>query len=75
MRLLRKKIKGWSKNIEAELKRKKKDTIKKLDSLDQTSEYQQLSPRERQDRKELKETLEKIWVMEEIKARQRVREK
>jgi hypothetical protein len=38
MRLLRKKIKGWSKNIEAELKRKKKDTIKKLDSLDQTSE-------------------------------------
>jgi hypothetical protein len=75
MRLLRKKIKGWSKNIEAELKRKKKDTIKKLDSLDQTPEYQQLSPRERQDRKELKETLEKIWVMEEIKARQRVREK
>jgi hypothetical protein len=75
MRLLRKKIKGWSKNIEAELMRKKKDTIKKLDSLDQTSEYQQLSPRERQDRKELKETLEKIWVMEEIKARQRVREK
>jgi hypothetical protein len=69
MRLLRKKIKGWSKNIKAELKRKKKDTITKLDSLDQTSKYQQLSPQERQDRKELKETLEKIWAMEEIKAR------
>jgi hypothetical protein len=69
MRLLRKKIKGWSKNIKAELKTKKKDTITKLDSLDQTSKYQQLSPQERQDRKELKETLEKIWAMEEIKAR------
>jgi hypothetical protein len=69
MRLLRKKIKGWSKNIKAELKTKKKDTITKLDSLDQTSKYQQLSPQERQDWKELKETLEKIWAMEEIKAR------
>jgi hypothetical protein len=55
--------------------RKRRETIAKLDSLDQASKVQQLSPQERHDRKELKGTLENIWFMEKIKARQRAREK
>jgi hypothetical protein len=55
--------------------RKRRETIAKLDSLDQASKVQQLSPQERHDRKELKGTLENIWFMEKIKARQRAMEK
>jgi hypothetical protein len=75
IRLLRKKINGWSKNMEPDLRKRKKDLLEKLDLLDKKSEHQQLTPQEEKERKDMKESLENIWLMEEIKARQRAREK
>jgi hypothetical protein len=75
IRLLRKKIKGWSRNIEADMKKRKKDILEKLNLVDKTSEHWLLTPQETNERKELREVLENIWLMEEIKARQRAREK
>jgi hypothetical protein len=41
---LRKKIKGWSINTEAEMKRTKKNLINEVDVLDKLAEHQALSP-------------------------------
>jgi hypothetical protein len=75
MRLLRKKIKGWSWNIDSEIRKTKANTLAELDGLDRMAEDQQLSPQEVERRKELRSQIDKIWKVEEIKARQRAREK
>ncbi|KAG2607555.1 hypothetical protein PVAP13_4NG257233 [Panicum virgatum] len=58
LRALRRKLKGWSLNINADLKRKKTSP-----------------PRRTQRMKEVKKELEHIWKIDEIKAKQRSRDK
>jgi hypothetical protein len=68
VRLLRKKIKGWNRNIEADMKKTKYYRMSKIDHWDRQVEQQGLTPQESEKRKEALYTLEKIWMMEEIKA-------
>jgi hypothetical protein len=71
IRTLRKKLRRWSRNRDAELKRNKTKILKDLDELDGKAELIQLSVQEEEERKELRKRIEKIWQIEEIKARQR----
>jgi hypothetical protein len=75
IRLLRKKIKGWSRNIEAELKRTKNSLLTAIDELDKLAETQMLTAKERDKRRADWVHLDQILKMEEIKARQRFRER
>lgn len=75
IRLLRKKIKGWALNVNAEIKRHKKDLLEKFDILDVFSESSPLSAPEKDRMIAIQEELEKIWLMEEIKVKQRSRDK
>jgi hypothetical protein len=43
VRLLRRKIKGWSRNIEADMKKAKKRLIDEVDRLDKMAESKELS--------------------------------
>jgi hypothetical protein len=73
IRLLRKKVKGWSKNIDAEMRRKKYSIMSEMDLIDLIAESQALSDQQRERKKCLCSKLEFIWKLEEIKARQRSR--
>jgi hypothetical protein len=75
IRLLRRKITGWSRNIDAEIKKKKAYLIAEVDILDIKAESQELSPLEREMRKSAWLSLDNICRLEEIKARQRSRER
>jgi chromosome condensin MukBEF complex kleisin-like MukF subunit len=48
---LRKKIRGWHRNIEAEVKKKKVEILDKIDLLDKIAKLQQLSDQEMEERK------------------------
>jgi len=73
--LLRKKVKGWAININAEIKRKKIELLKEFDNLDAKYEAGILLPGEKKKMDDIMRDLESIWSLEEIKARQRSREK
>jgi hypothetical protein len=62
-------------NIEVEMKKTKKCLVNEIDCWDLQAENQGFTPLEREKRKDALSTLEKIWMMEEIKAKQRAREK
>jgi hypothetical protein len=68
-----KKIKGWSWNIDAERRKSKEEIMGELDELDRMAE--QLTSQELRRRKLLKEEMDQFWRIEEIKARQRARER
>jgi hypothetical protein len=75
IRKLRKKVKGWSVNMEAEKKKRKGVIISDLDALDKLAEESTLSNTQSLKRQELRKELESIWLMEETRARQRSRER
>jgi hypothetical protein len=51
VRLLRKRIKGWSRNIESGIKKNKQVLIDEVDRLDKLSEVQVMSPCEKENRR------------------------
>ncbi|XP_066344398.1 uncharacterized protein [Miscanthus floridulus] len=73
VRLLRKKLKGWARNINADIKRKKVELLKEFDILDKKYESRLLLTWEKQKMGAIVCDLEKIWSLEEMKARQRSR--
>jgi hypothetical protein len=75
MRNLRKNIKGWSWNVDAEMRRINETILFELDGLDKAAELQQLNAQELDRRKSLRNKMDKFWRIEEIKARQRSRER
>jgi hypothetical protein len=74
IRNLRRKINGWNRNREAEIRRSKNKLINESDAIDLLSEKRPLSDLEN-DRKEISIKLEQIWRIEQIKERQRAKEK
>jgi hypothetical protein len=75
MRGLRTKIRGWSVNLDAERKRNMKNFMRELDKLDSKVEKGQLTEQELKRKKELVGLMDHIWKVEEIRARQRARER
>ena len=75
LKLLRRKIKGWARNVNGEIKRHKKELLEEFDILDVFSEDNMLNQAEKQRMSEIQNDLNKIWQLEEIKARQRSSEK
>jgi hypothetical protein len=62
LRALRKKVKGWSINIEATSKKLKKDLILEYDILDVFSKTHPLSDIEKTQMDQIKEELNNIWL-------------
>ena len=69
------KLKGWSLNLNSELKKKKQVLLEEFDVLDVFSEENNLDDGERARLQEVKCELEHIWQMEETKAKQRSRDR
>jgi hypothetical protein len=73
--LLRRKAKGWSINRDLDIRKEKASIMSELDELDLLVEHQSFTSSEMERRKILKEKLELTWRIEEIKAKQRSRER
>lgn len=71
IRLLRKKIKGWARNVNVELRKLKQDLLEEYDLLDKKYELGTLPPGQKDRMDTILADLERIWNMEEIKAKQR----
>lgn len=64
-RLFRKKARGWSINIEAGIKKRKRELLLEFDILDVFSERNQISDTDRARMTEIKKELAEIWSKEE----------
>ena len=64
MRELRKKAKGWNKNMDAWYKKIKIEIIKELDDIDKRAERMGLTAAERTEQKELRMQLKRIMTQE-----------
>ena len=74
-RKLRKITKGWSSNEEAQLKIYRKILLEEFDKLDFKSETITLSEAEFSRIRFIHSELQKIWLQEEVKAKQRSRDR
>jgi hypothetical protein len=61
--------------MEAERNKRKREVVREMEDLDKLSELHPLTPQQREMRDRLKKELEKIWHVEEIRARQRTRDR
>lgn len=73
VRNLRIKLRGWSVNVEAANRKKKYDLIREYDTLDRLAENLQLDQDQIERMDLVLMELNKIWAMEETKARQDLR--
>jgi hypothetical protein len=67
--------KGWSANLEAEIRKQKKALMEEYDTLDILAETQVLSDQERDRINFILRDLNSYWIIEETKARQRSRDR
>ena len=75
IRKIRKVTRGWSSNEEASIKRYKKILVEEFNSLDVKAETSALSTDELSRAKFINSELQKIWLQEEVKAKQRSRDR
>jgi hypothetical protein len=70
VRVFRRLVRGWAANVVAKLNRTKHYVAVEYNMLDLEAESRPLDENEKIRMKELARDLEKIWALEEIKARQ-----
>jgi hypothetical protein len=75
IRNLRKKLQDWSRNINAEMRKNKSKILAELDKLDANAEQNPIFDQELIRRKNLREEIEQVWKVEEIRSRQKSRER
>jgi hypothetical protein len=75
VRMFRKKAKGWSANLELEIRRQKKKLENEYDKLDREVDFRDLTKKEKDRHEQVAKEINKILEMKEIKAKQRAREK
>jgi hypothetical protein len=75
VRNFRSSAKGWSANIDAEIRKKKKSLMEEYDELDVKAETHELSEDEAGRFKQILAELSSFWIIEEIKAKQRSRDR
>jgi hypothetical protein len=75
VRRFRKLARGWATNVVAELNRNRQEITAKYTCLDLEAETRRLDEAENNRMKALARELEKLWATEEIKARQRSRDR
>jgi hypothetical protein len=75
IRSLRKVIRGWATNVVAELNREKKFVAVEFNWLDMDAEHRPLNEDELTKMRSLARDLNRIWALEEIKIRQRCRDR
>ena len=75
VRAFRKKVKGWSTNVEAANRKLKNDLIREFDHLDRLTESCPPAEGQLLRMNEIMKSLNTIWALEETKARQRSRER
>jgi len=74
-RLFRKKVKGWAININANIRKQKQLLLKEFEVLDILQEERILTDMEKEKMKSIEGELEAIWRLEEMKAKQRSRDR
>ena len=75
VRRFRRLSKGWSRNIESELRRLKSALMSEYDVLDLKAEAEELTDLEHARMKEISKEMQMLWLKEETKARQRSRDR
>jgi hypothetical protein len=75
VRTLRRLVRGWADNVVVELNKHKQEVHAEYNLLDAESKDRNLDDGEKDRLKFLARELEQIWSLEEIRARQRARDK
>ena len=75
LRRFRRCSQGWSRNIEADLRKHKSDLLAEYDALDLKAEAEDLTELELSRLKEINLEMQKLWLKEEVKAKQRSRDR
>jgi hypothetical protein len=68
-------VRGWANNVVAEMNKYKRIVAVEFNHLDLEAENKMLDRDERLRMKELAKELDQIWALEEIRARQRSRDR
>jgi hypothetical protein len=75
IRPLRRMVRGWANNVVAELNKYKHAVVAEYNMLDEEEDNRLLDNSEKMRKNHLVRELEKIWNLEEIRARQRSRDR